>query len=257
MTSQMENSKSLSQSQINGINQSTNRTHSSLDVITVRHSLKVTLLGDSSVGKTSIITKYCKDIFNPDNANPTINVSILEKVIRTDAFTEVKLSIWDTAGAEKYISFTKNYLRESNGIILVFDLTKKKSFENLDMWIGNINDVIEEDKVVKILVGNKSDLPDKEIDENEVKKYAGEHGMKYLSVSAKEGINIDYLFEVMANDCVKKLKKNQEKKENGEVKEDKIDEAKENEDKISILSIDNNNAGNNKNKKTKKKGKCC
>ena len=218
---------------------STNRTQSSVAVVTITHSLKITLLGDSSVGKTSLITKYCEKKYNPKGTNPTINVEIQEKTIKIDAFTEAKLSIWDTAGAEQYLSFTKGYLRESNGIIIVFDFTNEKSFNNLNTWINLINADIEEGKVEKILVGNKSDLPDAKISVEMAQQYAGVHGMKFISVSAKNGVNIDYLFEVLANDCVKKLKESDEKEKN-----------KEKEEKISV-NVDNNK------KEKKSKGKCC
>ena len=218
---------------------STNRTQSSVAVVTISHSLKITLLGDSSVGKTSLITKYCEKTFNPKGTNPTINVAIQEKTIKIDAFTEAKLSIWDTAGAEQYLSFTKGYLRESNGIIIVFDFTNEKSFNNLNTWINLINSDIEEGKAEKILVGNKSDLPDAKISVEMAQQYAGVHGMKFISVSAKDGVNIDYLFEVLANDCVKKLKESDEKEKN-----------KEKEEKISV-KVDNNK------KEKKSKGKCC
>ena len=248
MTSQVIKRQSLSpyqnQTQLTEINdQSANRTHSSMGVVTATYSLKITFLGDSSVGKTSLITKYCQEKFNPEGTNPTINVGILEKTIKIDSFTEVKLSIWDTAGAEKYISFTKGYLRESNGVIVVFDFSNEKSFENLNLWIDLIDEGVGEEKIEKILVGNKSDLPDneKKISDDMAKKFAGEHGMKFISVSAKEGINIDYLFEVLGNDCVKKMK--EDKNENEDNKN------KENDEKMNL-----NNENNNK---KKPKSKCC
>ena len=91
-------------------------------------------------------------------------------------------------------------------LFLVFDLTNEKSFENLDTWIELIDDIIEEGKVETILVGNKSDLSNRRITDEIANKYASEHGMKFISVSVKEGINIDYLFEVLGNSCVKKCK---------------------------------------------------
>lgn len=248
MTSQVIKRQSLSpyqnQTQLTEINdQSSNRTHSSMGVVTATYSLKITFLGDSSVGKTSLITKYCQEKFNPEGTNPTINVGIQEKTIKIDSFTEVKLCIWDTAGAEKYISFTKGYLRESNGVIVVFDFSNEKSFENLNLWMELIDEGVGEAKIEKILVGNKSDLPDneKKISDDMAKKFAGEHGMKFISVSAKEGINIDYLFEVLGNDCVKKMK--EDKNENEDNKN------KENDEKMNL-----NNENNNK---KKPKSKCC
>ena len=246
MTSQTE--KNLTQSQINDLSQSRDRTQSSVRAISTIYPLKITFVGDSSVGKTSLITKYCEEKFNPEGTNPTISVGILEKSIKIDSLTEAKLSIWDTAGSEKYLSFTTNYLRESNGIILVFDFTNEKSFKNLDMWIDLINESVGAEKVVTILVGNKSDLPGEKVNEEEAKRYAGEHGMKFVKVSAKDGVNIDYLFELMANDCVKQLLEDK-----NEIENNKNKDKDNNEEKINMLDVENNN----KNEKSKKKGKCC
>ena len=247
MTSQME--KSLTQSQLNDLNQSRNRTQSTVGVIATSYPLKITFVGDSSVGKTSLITKYCEEKFSPEGSNPTISVGIFEKSIKIDSFTEAKLSIWDTAGSEKYLSFTKSYLRESNGIILVFDFTNEKSFKNLDLWMDLIDESVRPEKLEKILVGNKSDLPDRKVNEEVAKKYAGEHGMKFVSVSAKDGINIDFLFEVVANNCVKKLQEDK-----NEILENNNNNNKDNnEEKINMLSVENNN----KNDKKKQKRKCC
>ena len=226
---------------------SRNRTQSDVELLTNSYTLKISFLGDSSVGKTSLILRYCESKFTPKGNGPTLNAEVKEKTIKIDAFTETKLSIWDTAGAEQYISFTKNYIRESNGIIIVFDFTNEKSFQDLDMWLDLINDIVDEGKVEKILVGNKCDLPDAKVTVEMGKKYAESHGMKFISVSAKDGVNIDYLFEVLANDCVKKMQGTQEKNQMEE-------KPKENEEKIQILNIEDNNQNK---KETKPKGKCC
>ena len=116
----MEKARYQSEIQINELSRNTCRTQSNIAIVTTQYSLKITLLGNSSVGKTSLITKYCQEKFNPEGTDPTINVSIQEKVIKIDPFIEAKLSIWDTAGAEIYLSFTKGYLRDLNGIIFSF-----------------------------------------------------------------------------------------------------------------------------------------
>ena len=245
-TNQINEAYSRNRSSINDA-YSRNRTQSTVALLTNSYTLKICFLGDSSVGKTSLIIKYCESKFAQYDSSPTLNVEIKEKTIKIDAFTEAKLSIWDTAGAEQYASITKNYIRESNGIIIVFDYTNEKSFQNLDMWMDLINDIVEEGKVERILVGNKCDLPDAKVSVDMGKKYAESHGMKFISVSAKDGVNIDYLFEVLANDCIKKMQGPQEKNPKEEI-------PKENEEKIAILNIEDNN----KNQKLKKpKGKCC
>ena len=109
-----------------------------------------------------------------------------------------------------------------------------------------IDESVRPEKLEKILVGNKSDLPDRKVNEEVAKKYAGEHGMKFVSVSAKDGINIDFLFEVVANNCVKKLQEDK-----NEILENNNKD--NNEEKINMLSVENNN----KNDKKKQKRKCC
>ena len=147
----------------------------------------------------------------------------------------------------KYISFKKGYLLQSNGVIIVFDFSNEKSFENLNLWLELIDEGVGGEKIQKILVGNKSDIPhnEKKITDDMAKKFAGEHGMKFISVSAKEGINIDYLFEVLGYDCVKKMKEDKNEKDENQ--------NKENDEKMN-LNIDNNNI---KKIKKKQKSKCC
>ena len=212
--------------------------------------LKIILVGNSSVGKTSIIHKFIDRNFE-EQITATVATTFKAKKIKIDPFTEANLKIWDTAGQERYRSLTPNYIRGSNGVLIVFDLANKDSFNELDKWMEIIRDVIAENKIEKILVGNKSDLPEEEkvISNEMATKYADEHNMKYFSVSAKEGINIDLLFEQIGNDCIKNLQE-QEKEESknlsnlsGQFK----DEVNEN-----VIVEETNN--NNNNPKTKK---CC
>ena len=181
--------------------------------------LKITLVGNSSVGKTSIIIRFCDKKFE-NRYSATISVSYKVKKLKIDNFTEAELKIWDTVGHEKYHSITKNFLRDSNGILLVFDLTDEKSFKDLDIWMKEIKDVIEENKVEKILVGNKSDLSANKISDDLITNYANKNNMKYLAVSAKEGINIESLFEMISIGCVKRIQEQQ--KEGDEEKEKEI-----------------------------------
>ena len=222
--------------------------------------LKITIVGNSGVGKTSIIHKFIDRNFD-ERTTATISAVFKTKKIKIDPFTEANLRIWDTAGQERFRSLTPNYLRGSNGILVVFDLTKKNSFEELDKWMEIIREVIAENKIEKILVGNKSDLPEeeKEVSNEMATKYADEHNMKYFSVSAKEGINIDILFEQIGNDCIKNLQEQEKEKE-------KEKEENKKEERLSALSgqfknevnekviLEEKNNNNNTNPNTKK---CC
>ena len=201
-----------------------NKSDSDIQCNVTTIDLKIILVGNSSVGKTSIIHKFIDRNFE-EQITATVSTTFKAKKIKIDPFTEANLKIWDTAGQERYRSLTANYIRGSNGVLVVFDLANKGSFEELDKWMEIIRDVIAENKIEKILVGNKTDLPEEEkvISDEMATKYADEHNMKYFSVSAKEGINIDILFEQIGNDCIKNLQE-QEKEEN------------KNEERLSALS---------------------
>jgi small GTP-binding protein len=234
-------------------NKSSDRTRTSLGVDTITYPLKISLIGDSSVGKTSLITKFCEGKFDPENSAPTIGPSSQVKTVKVDTFSEAKMDIWDTAGAEKFSSITQNHIRDSNGIILVFDLGNEESFKNLDKWMEKINDVVDVKKVEIILVGNKSDLADIKVSEDMATKYAGEHGIKYLSVSTKDGLNIGFLFELIATSCVGRIIESQSQ----EIKEKDDDDTKKlkKENNMDALSIEGNNKKDGVKKKPRKK--CC
>ena len=231
-----------------------NKSDSDIQCNVTTIDLKIILVGNSSVGKTSIIHKFIDRNFE-EQITATVSTTFKAKKIKIDPFTEANLKIWDTAGQERYRSLTANYIRGSNGVLVVFDLANKGSFEELDKWMEIIRNVIAENKIEKILVGNKTDLPEEEkvISDEMATKYADEHNMKYFSVSAKEGINIDLLFEQLGNDCIKNLQE-QEKEEN------------KNEERLSALSgqfknevnekviLEEKNNNNNTNPNTKK---CC
>ena len=180
-----------------------NKSNSSMELNITKYEIKVIFLGDSNVGKTSIIKRFCKNKFDEIGPISTISVAYDNKTIKVDPFTEVDMKIWDTAGQEKFRSMTRGYIRGSQGIFLVFDLSKKKSFDSLNNWLDEIKGVNIDDNCVKMLIGNKSDFAKKEVDENIANKFAEENNMKYLSVSAKEGVNIESMFEIMGGTCAK------------------------------------------------------
>ena len=192
-----------------------NKSGSDMEVKATTYPLKITIVGSSNVGKTSIIKRYIENKFDEASTKATIIAEFKAKKINIDPFTEAELQIWDTAGQEIYRSVTKNYLHDSNGILIVFDLTNEKTFEDLDSWIEDINNTVDE-KVTKILIGNKSDLPEKKISFEQASKYAEEHKMKYQIVSAKNGINIDLLFDMIGNECIKAIQERQKELEEEE-----------------------------------------
>lgn len=231
-------------------NDEVNKSGSDFEVSTTTHKLKIAFVGDTSVGKTSIISRFVKNTF--DSAQVcTISAFYETKKIKVDPFNEADLEIWDTMGQEKYRSLTKGYLQNSKGVIIVFDLTKEESFNSLKSWINDLNEVIADNEIEKILVGNKCDLPEQKISNEEINKFANEYNMQYLAVSAKEGINIESLFEILATNCIKNIKESQKK-----IEEEGLNN--ENKKDTSGIKIDANIKNNNNNKKFKEdSSKCC
>ena len=120
---------------------------------------------------------------------------------------------------------TRDYLRNSHGVFLVFDLSNKKSFDSLNLWLGEINNSDINKNYVKMLIGNKYDSKTKEVDKETAKKFGEENDMKFLEVSAKDGINIESMFEMMGTACAKILEK--ENKGEADKSESRIKKKKE------------------------------
>ena len=158
--------------------------------------LKILLIGDTSVGKTSILCKYIDDEFS-DTYLSTIGIEFKIKSLIING-KKVLLRIWDTSGQERYRSITQNFYRNANGILFIFDITKKETFDNIKIWLTD-SENCEDNKVTKMLIGNKIDLENKrKIDNETIKKFAEKKEMKYFEASAKEGINIDNIFRELA-----------------------------------------------------------
>jgi len=135
---------------------------------------KVVIVGESNVGKTNILSRYCKDEFN-FGIKPTLGVEFFNKIVNVQDKV-LKLQLWDTAGQEKYKAVTNSFYKNSSGALVIFDLTVKKSFELVDNWIKDLKESAG-DKVFIVLLGNKLDLEDKrEITEeqglNKAKEYS-------------------------------------------------------------------------------------
>ena len=164
--------------------------------------LKVLLLGDSTVGKTCVLLKYTDKIFQ-DTHMMTIGLDYRLKTMKLQNGQDVKLQIWDTAGQDRFRSITKNYYKGSNGIILIYDVTSLKTFENVKSWVSQIHEEIS-DKVVIYLVGNKVDMEEeRKVTTEEGQKLAEELGVPFIETSAKSGLNIDEIF----NDIVERIHK--------------------------------------------------
>jgi small GTP-binding protein len=156
---------------------------------------KVVLLGDSRVGKTSIITRQMQG-FQPTVVNPTIGCHCSDIQITVDSRTVV-LQVWDTAGQEMYRALVPVYLRGAHAALLVFDVTDRESFTSLGHWHDTLSEVVPPSTVVYV-VGNKQDLDEHVIDDGQAKQFADAHNAQYHKVSAITGQGIDELFEAVA-----------------------------------------------------------
>jgi small GTP-binding protein len=159
-------------------------------------TFRTVTIGDSSVGKTSIVNKFIRDRFNAAEMN---TVGALY-----DCFTEeidgraVEIQIWDTAGQEQYRSLTPVYFRSAAAALLVFDVSNRASFEHLDDWVVSFRNS-NSDSALLFLVGNKADLVEQRtVTEEEARKWAETYACDYTETSARSGSGIPQLFKAVA-----------------------------------------------------------
>ena len=157
---------------------------------------KVLLLGNSDVGKSSLLLRFVDKVWT-DSFVPTIGVDFKVKTMQIGEKT-VKMQIWDTAGQERFRNVVASYFRGSNGILLIYDVTNKDSFKNLDNWLEVIENNAS-DNVLKILIGNKIDLVDEiEVKHEEGQQFANRFNMQFIETSAKLDTNVSEAFETLA-----------------------------------------------------------
>lgn len=157
---------------------------------------KLVFLGDQSVGKTSIITRFMYDKFD-NTYQATIGIDFLSKTMYLEDRT-VRLQLWDTAGQERFRSLIPSYIRDSSVAVIVFDVANRQSFLNTAKWVEEVRTERGSDVII-MLVGNKTDLVDKRqvsIEEGDAK--AREFGVMFIETSAKAGFNIKALFRKIA-----------------------------------------------------------
>jgi len=154
--------------------------------------IKVVLLGDSGVGKSSLVLRFVTDTFKP-YSDSTIGASYMTKLINFEN-KAYKYMIWDTAGQEKYHSLAPMYYRNTQIAIIVYDITQKQTFLTVKKWIKELQHKGPPDVLIAI-VGNKQDLEDRrKVSYNQVKAYADEINAFFIETSAKKNININELF---------------------------------------------------------------
>ena len=156
---------------------------------------KVLLLGDSTVGKTCFLLRYCDKTFQEAHLS-TIGLDYRLKSMTLQSGKNIKLQIWDTAGQDRFRAITKNYYKGANGIILIYDVTNRQSYENVKNWITQIREEANP-HVVIYLAGNKVDVSEEQkvVKTEDGKKIAEEFNLPLYETSAKNGVNINRIFE--------------------------------------------------------------
>ena len=156
---------------------------------------KVLLIGNSNVGKSSLFLKFVDDIWN-DTFVPTIGVDFKIKTFEIDT-KKIKMQIWDTAGQERFKNIIASYYRGAHGILLLYDVTDKDSFKNLSNWLIEIEKNSSKN-VIKVLIGNKTDLEDKRvISKNQGKDFADTYGLKFVETSVKKILMLRKLLKLL------------------------------------------------------------
>uniref|UniRef100_A0AAR2L020 RAB18A, member RAS oncogene family n=1 Tax=Pygocentrus nattereri TaxID=42514 RepID=A0AAR2L020_PYGNA len=132
-------------------------------------TLKILIIGESGVGKSSLLLRFTDDMFDPE--------------------------LGDTAGQERFRTLTPSYYRGAQGVILVYDVTRRETFSKLSTWLNELETYCTRDELVKMLVGNKIDKEDREVDRNEGLKFARKHSMLFIEASAKTRDGVECAFE--------------------------------------------------------------
>ena len=199
--------------------------------------VKVVLVGDSGVGKTNIMSKYLKNQFREDS-KATVGVEFGSKQFSVEGH-QIKAQIWDTAGQERYKAITSAYYKGAKGAFIVYDITRKNTFETVNKWVSDITAAADK-KITLILIGNKNDLEDqRQVTKEMGEEKAKELGLAFMETSACSGENLDKAIQMMINEIYKKYQEDVV----GETQESTVQQGKD-------ITLD-------KTKGKQKKKKCC
>lgn len=181
--------------------------------------IKIVILGESSVGKTNLLSRYLDNKFIEDKP-ATVGVDFLSKEMQIKSKT-IKTQFWDTAGQEKYKSISKAYYKLANGIILVYDITNRESFNCIEKWLEEISEICV--KIPNILlIGNKSDLnEERNVTENEAKIFSEKKGLFFFETSAKCNFEreVHKAFLVLIEKCWEDLEEMEGRRDEKELKD--------------------------------------
>ncbi|GLD95715.1 hypothetical protein PINS_up004393 [Pythium insidiosum] len=202
---------------------------------------KIVLIGDSGVGKSNLLSRFTRNEFNLESKS-TIGVEFATKSIQAEGKT-IKAQIWDTAGQERYRAITSAYYRGAVGALLVYDITKHVSFENVERWLKELRDHADANTVI-MLVGNKSDLRHlRAVSTEEAMAFAEKNNLAFIETSALEATGVDTAFQRILTEIYKLMSR-------------KTMQAEENATSLptgNSIVITNENTDDKK----KKKGGCC
>lgn len=167
---------------------------------TYDHLFKLLLVGDSGVGKTSLLLRFTQGSFNESVRN-TVGVDLRVKMVNYRG-KKLKLTIWDTAGQERFRTLTSAYYRGAHGVILVYSINDRESFTNLSHWLKEIDIYSTNEDAVKLLIGNKSDCEsERVVSKDEARAFARERGMLFIEASAKTQEGVSQAFD----ECIQKI----------------------------------------------------
>ena len=164
--------------------------------------IKIMIIGETKTGKTSLISRYCKNEFTGGAYLSTIGIDFQIKNLTINS-KKIRLQIWDTAGQERFRNIAKNYFQSSDGFLILYDISNHESFETLDYWVEEIKSNSQE-LAKMILVGNKCDLiNERKIKKDEGENYAKNKKIRFFEVSAKDGTNVEEVFTRLVKDILK------------------------------------------------------
>lgn len=161
--------------------------------------IKLVFIGDSSVGKTCLLTRFSEDRFSNDHM-PTIGIDFKIRMLQVGN-KRIKVQLWDTAGQERFQTITANYYKGAEVVILVYDSSVASTYQNVETWLKQIDQNAESD-IMKVLVANKLDLPEQEVTMEEGQQLANHHQMEFYATSAKSGENVESMFEDIAQKVI-------------------------------------------------------
>ena len=169
------------------------------------HLFKILIIGESGVGKTAIMQRFCENTFEPVYIS-TVGVDFKPKVIKVGNKT-VKMQLWDTAGQDRFRNITASYYRGTQGVLIVYDVTDRSSFDKVSSWFTEVRDRTENDPPVIILVGNKTDLMEHAVVKQEAVEQLARQlgGVQTFTCSAKDGSGIDEVFNALTQSIISKV----------------------------------------------------